>query len=937
MNNDDLADQLVSGAPDDPLPDPLLANPLDLQIALHRIVTGTMRSNLARAKQAAARSRQIAHRYPDDPLLDAQAHWSEGSATLYQPDYAGALAHYDAALDAYARACAMLDPAEPAIDVRVVEVVRVFCLNELGRYSEALAASDAAEEWLRVRSEPAASLALRVNQSLLAGNMGDYGSMYHLADTVVTLATIRDSSATRAMGWINKANACIALGTFAEAEVSLAHGLADAERAGESLTVARALVNRAWLRRCQGRLAESLADLRVAAVGLAQAPGEAATVALETSAVYAQLRQLHDALRQARHAASSFRAQQMPLYSATAELEASRICIRLGDAARAARHLATAADDAAFLNQQTVTDELTVTAARIAALPHATKGGIRAARSNAAAAAERMAAAGLSHEAVVAQLAVAALDVRLGRRTCARATYTALADHSNIEVRLEALTGLANLLALDQVLPYLREAAALATTFRRTLPAEELQARYASETSIYHTRLAHAFSQSGMHEAALAAIWEAKAGPILDLRASAGQIDPIAQDRIDAARIVLARVRSQLREHREKAAEAAQAAQWERVAYHQHAMTEATAVVNEAELALTLIAREHSDRTGQTYVPAPARLAAQLPHDMVVLEYAHLDDELVCFVARPQAAPICRSLGKYASLVEIIAHFDLIRHSGQGVQYAAATTRRRQSVLSALSDRLIAPLADLIGEADRLLIAPVDTLYHVPWAALPYAGADLIDHVVPVLTPCGALWAAESPPAHPVPDPPRFLGYSGAGDRHLPGVVAELTVSASMLPGAVVINPASSSDLRRGPPPRILHIAAHGVTRPDAPMTSSIDLADGPFVLLEAHRLNLRGTDLVVLSACDTSERPEYGEMALAIAGAFLCAGARTVIASLWAVDDGATADLMGRFYAEISRGEPSETALRNAQRHLRAANVHDWAAFQLWVGASSA
>ncbi|KPV51887.1 hypothetical protein SE17_18690 [Kouleothrix aurantiaca] len=162
----------------------------------------------------------------------------------------------------------------------------------------------------------------------------------------------------------------------------------------------------------------------------------------------------------------------------------------------------------------------------------------------------------------------------------------------------------------------------------------------------------------------------------------------------------------------------------------------------------------------------------------------------------------------------------------------------------------------------------------------------------------------------------------------------ELAAIANHLPGALLNAAATCANVQALPPPQLLHIAAHGRTNADAPLYSTIELADGPLLLFEAHRLDLRGTRLVVLSACETGVRPDYGDMALALAGAFLCAGAQAVLASLWRVADDAAAALMDRFYAGLAAGSEPAAALAQAQRQVRADYPLDWAAFQLWAGA---
>jgi CHAT domain-containing protein len=93
--------------------------------------------------------------------------------------------------------------------------------------------------------------------------------------------------------------------------------------------------------------------------------------------------------------------------------------------------------------------------------------------------------------------------------------------------------------------------------------------------------------------------------------------------------------------------------------------------------------------------------------------------------------------------------------------------------------------------------------------------------------------------------------------------------------------------------------------------------------------------DLVTLAACQTGLGQELsGEGVIGLTHAFQCAGARSVLASLWRVADDATADLMKAFYRCLKRGLTKDEALRQAQLKLirskrRRAPFH-WAAFQL-------
>ncbi|MBR4390269.1 MAG: CHAT domain-containing protein [Prevotella sp.] len=112
---------------------------------------------------------------------------------------------------------------------------------------------------------------------------------------------------------------------------------------------------------------------------------------------------------------------------------------------------------------------------------------------------------------------------------------------------------------------------------------------------------------------------------------------------------------------------------------------------------------------------------------------------------------------------------------------------------------------------------------------------------------------------------------------------------------------------------------------------------DGILTAQEISRLDLRGLDLVVLSACKTGNGDiNQGEGVFGLQRGFKKAGAQSLIMSLWEVADEATQILMTSFYDNILLGQPKRVAFHNAQQHLRAVNngLYDhpqfWAAFIL-------
>lgn len=142
----------------------------------------------------------------------------------------------------------------------------------------------------------------------------------------------------------------------------------------------------------------------------------------------------------------------------------------------------------------------------------------------------------------------------------------------------------------------------------------------------------------------------------------------------------------------------------------------------------------------------------------------------------------------------------------------------------------------------------------------------------------------------------------------------------------------------------ILHFATHGLINGEYPELSGILLStinqrgeseNGVLQLHDIYSLKL-SADLVVLSSCSTALGKNFpGEGLIGLTHGFMAAGAQSVVASLWKVDDAATADLMGLFYdGMLKDGLKPATALRKAQiemwRKNRWHSPFYWAAFTL-------
>jgi CHAT domain-containing protein len=114
------------------------------------------------------------------------------------------------------------------------------------------------------------------------------------------------------------------------------------------------------------------------------------------------------------------------------------------------------------------------------------------------------------------------------------------------------------------------------------------------------------------------------------------------------------------------------------------------------------------------------------------------------------------------------------------------------------------------------------------------------------------------------------------------------------------------------------------------------DVEDGILFADEVARLNLLGTELVVLSACETAlGEVNNSEGVFGLQRAFKLAGVETLIMSLWQVDDQATMLLMEQFYQNWLSGKSKQEAMKEARKSLRAEyeSPFYWAAFVLMDG----
>jgi len=338
-----------------------------------------------------------------------------------------------------------------------------------------------------------------------------------------------------------------------------------------------------------------------------------------------------------------------------------------------------------------------------------------------------------------------------------------------------------------------------------------------------------------------------------------------------------------------------------------------------------------------------------LAPDEALLEYLSTPEKLVLFVStRDQLRWFEASSGSVALAEQVRLAQDLI-----GGKKAAV-----EAPLRDLYDKLIAPAkaAGLLNGIRSLVIVPHAALTYLPFAALrsparngrsrylveDYATTTIASaSALPLLRQRGGTKADQSAVVFaPLP-------ASLPSTQEEAAAVGRNVVHSRVVLGSAAAEPALRDALQRS---GIVHVATHGILNPDSPMFSGIDLYsprdttarrpdnDGRLETHEVLSMNVRSW-LVFLSGCETalgyswsnaySRRDDYATLAQA----FLFAGARNVVATLWRIEDRGAAEFADRFYTTLGASSPA-LALAGAQRSFiadaRYSAPYYWAGYVL-------
>ena len=281
---------------------------------------------------------------------------------------------------------------------------------------------------------------------------------------------------------------------------------------------------------------------------------------------------------------------------------------------------------------------------------------------------------------------------------------------------------------------------------------------------------------------------------------------------------------------------------------------------------------------------------------------------------------------------------------------------QQNECLNTLYDTVMKPVSDLL-QGDELLIIPDGPLWLAPYAALKdgnskYLCESFRIRLAPSLTSLGLI--ADCPDDYHkrngallVGDPWVSEVTNSEGEKileQLPCAKEEVEMIGKILNITPITGRQATKRevLKRLSSASLVHFAAHGCQEtgeialtPDPDRTSTVPTEKEDYILTirDVLKGQLRAK-LVVLSCCHSGRGEIKAEGVVGIARAFMGAGARSVVVSLWAIDDEATLEFMKCFYQHLAESKPASESLNLAMRSLRESDqfrdIKHWAPFLL-------
>ena len=316
-------------------------------------------------------------------------------------------------------------------------------------------------------------------------------------------------------------------------------------------------------------------------------------------------------------------------------------------------------------------------------------------------------------------------------------------------------------------------------------------------------------------------------------------------------------------------------------------------------------------RSAEWVLPTTRTLAgirAQLA-DRVLLQYGVLDSRVIgvaassARVAFVDLGPVDVVIGARRRLAFALRRLGRPRSSSS----ADASRAALEADVAGLTNMLVSPFVDTIGDADEIVVSPPSPLVGLPWAEFGPLSR------VPVrVTPSAVAWQLT---AQRTPTSDRVVGVAGPG---LPGADADVQALQAIHGARTEIlagREATCEAVRTAVAGAgVVHVACHGRLRADSPTFSSLTLADGPLTVHDLERLPAPAHQWV-LASCDLGTPGDLlGQELEGVLAALLYGGAAGVVAATVSVPDRETSVFMTDLHQHLAAGASLAEATATAR-----------------------
>jgi CHAT domain-containing protein len=912
-----------------------LASPLTVQ-RLDDAVSRVVRVDLNKARHLATAAVTLANR-----LNDAASHAYAARAKANALWFSG---RNEQAVQHHSRAIALFEQAGNAIEAGRTLSSSIQPLILLGQYERALEAADRARKIFSDAGERMRLARLDIN----VGNVFHRQDRFQEALDCYERAYSRLLPAKDTEGIIaalhNAAVCLIALNEFEKALSTYKLVLKAARKGHMPLAVAQAEYNIAYLYYLRGRYGQAIEVLRTARK-FSEKVGDAYHVALcqlDLSEIYLELNLNQDAAELAREA--FFRFQRLGMgYEAAKALCGSAVALsQQGHGLRALDLFAQAR--AMFVKEKNRVWPSLIDLYQ--AVTFFSEGRLHEARRHCLAALQFFRSSPLLNRAVLCRLLLARLSLKAGKIGVARRQcLIALRDLSGERTPMLCYQGH---LVMGQIqeavgsLPaaqrHYLHARDVLDTLRSGVHGEELKISFMSNRVEVYESLVDICLARGTSPEARTLAWtymeQAKSRNLLEMIARHISNVTTDDERTNGTRRILD-LREQLNWYYHRI-EAEQLGQVPATAKRLRTLRK---LAEDREQEFLKALRETDSARAEGVEKAEAvsldTLRANICQRATLVEYFRVKDRILAAVVTDNDLRITEvtRTGRIDRAIRLF-QFQLSKFRlgpGYVQQFQSALLEAAQAHLGELYQELIAPIRHQLGEP-HLIVVPHESLHSVPFHALFDGDRYLVDAFTVSYAPSASIYVQCCQKKVNQDGGSLILGVP---DPRAPSIRAEIRSVAMALPNAEVFlgRKASAKVLReKGPGSRLIHIATHGSFRQDSPVFSGIRIGDTFLTLYDLYGLKLPA-EQITLSGCSTGANVvAAGDELIGLMRGLLSAGARSLLLTLWDVNDSSTATLMKSFYSNPLHCPDRASALRQAMLELKAQYAHPyyWAPFVL-------